>query len=69
MEVCAGKKLPFPQVPQYKRVQTRSEGKISFRADGFETNRLGLMESEFDFYIGGTDSCQGECRVTTEAEL
>ena len=58
VELCGGKKKQFPLVRIYKRLQGKN-GRYQFKQDGVVRDRLGIS-SEFDFYLGGQDSCQGE---------
>ena len=51
--------LQFQLSYQYKRVISRS-GKVAFtKMKETVVNKLGIKEDKWDFYLGGTDSCQG----------
>ena len=58
-EICGGRKNPFPTVWLFKRTKSLKTGKFSFRHIGKEKNYLGFKKSKHDFYLGGSDSCQG----------
>ncbi len=38
---------------------SRDGRRISFKPEGKVRNTLGIKDSKYDFYLGGTDSCQG----------
>jgi hypothetical protein len=59
IELCSGKKSKFPLIHQFRRITTK-DNKIKFQPQPPVVNRLGLPESKYDFFLGGTDSCQGE---------
>ena len=59
-DMCAGRKKQFKRIRNYKKTR---DDKYVFT--GEVTNYLGLNESwggkyPFDYYIGGTDSCNGD---------
>ena len=58
-EICTGRKNPFPTVWLFKRTKSLETGRFSFKHIGKEKNYLGFKKSKHDFYLGGTDSCQG----------
>ena len=53
-EICTGKKKPFPEILKFKMHKGGA-----FTADGQKTNRFGVKSKKYNFYLGGTDSCQG----------
>ena len=53
MELCTGSKRPFPKIEIYK---LRTKG---FEFTGTEVDYLSGTKGKYDFYLGGTDSCQG----------
>jgi hypothetical protein len=56
-----GKKTPWPQVRKYKKVVDKATKKnVRFTSSGTTKNYLGFKgKQKYDFYLGGTDSCQG----------
>ena len=59
IEICTGHKTKFPLIQQYIRQVTRDGRKVRFKKKGMVRNLLGTNEKEYDFYLGGLDSCQG----------
>ena len=59
IEICTGKKKPFPDSLKF---QMSTDGKFS--ENGKVKNRLGIKSEKYNFYIGGTDSCQGNLEYT-----
>ncbi len=60
MELCTGKKKRFPKIIKLKRIKNVKSKSNYFEYIGKVTNYLGMGRSKYDFYLGGTDSCQGE---------
>jgi hypothetical protein len=61
IEICTGKKTSWPKVRKFKRVIDKSSKKVYFQSTGTVKNYLGFGEKQkYDFYLGGTDSCQGK---------
>ena len=54
MELCTGSKKPFPKIEIYKL-----RAKKGFEFTGTEVDYLSGTKRKYDFYLGGTDSCQG----------
>ena len=59
IEICTGRKTKFPSIQQYIRKVTRDGKRVRFKKKGKVKNLLGTKEKEYDFYLGGSDSCQG----------
>ena len=59
LELCAGQKNYFPTVKKFKRIKNKRTKEYSFKFHKDTTNYLGMPPSKYDFYIGGSDSCQG----------
>ena len=59
MELCGGKKNYFPKVWKFKRVHSRRSNRYFFKPIGSSYNYLGFGKTKYNFYLGGTDSCQG----------
>ena len=55
VEICTGRKNPFPHILKFKM---HKAGTITPLED--QINYLGVKNRKYDFYLGGTDSCQGE---------
>ena len=53
IELCTGRKKTFPRIETYE-VKGNAFEKI-----GTELDYLGLKENKYNFYVGGSDSCQG----------
>ena len=58
-EICAGRKNYFPKVLKFVRVKSVVNDTFYFKPKGPSYNYLGFKESKYNFYLGGTDSCQG----------
>ena len=58
IELCTGKKTKFPHIYQFRRVLTK-RNRVTFKSEGKILNTMGLEDPKYDFYLGGTDSCQG----------
>ena len=58
-EICAGHKNYFPKIQKWKRIRNTKKNSYYFRPMKTVTNYLGISNRKYDFYIGGTDSCQG----------
>ena len=58
-EICAGRKNYFPKVLKFARVKSVVNDTFYFKPTGSSYNYLGFKESKYNFYLGGTDSCQG----------
>ena len=54
IELCTGKKKKFPQI----EIHTYTK-RYGFNMTGTETDYLGI-NTKYNFYLGGTDSCQGK---------
>ena len=55
IELCTGSKRSFPKIEKYKL--KKHEG---FVFTGTEVDYLSGTKGKYDFYLGGTDSCQGK---------
>ena len=55
MELCTGKKKMFPEILNYELTNRHR-----FEFVGTDIDYLGTKSRKHDFYIGGTDSCQGK---------
>ena len=64
-EFCAGKKNYFPKIWKFKRIKKNGEKSHHFKLVGQSTNYLGFKKTKYNFYLGGTDSCQGNDTFTT----
>ena len=60
MELCTGKKTAYKSVFRFRRVTTKVKRKIRFIPEGKVKEKHGNVESKYPFYLGGTDSCQGQ---------
>jgi hypothetical protein len=60
IEMCTGRKVEFDHIHQFRQILSKDKKRITFRSDGKVLNRLGTKFSKYNFYLGGTDSCQGE---------
>ena len=59
-EICAGKKNYFPTIKKFKRLRSaKRKDYYYFKSIGSSVNYLGYNNTKHDFYLGGTDSCQG----------
>ena len=58
-EICAGRKNYFPKVLNFVRRKSVVNDTFYFKPTGTSYNYLGFKESKYNFYLGGTDSCQG----------
>ena len=58
-ELCAGKKNFFPKVWKFKRIKSVKRNSYHFKPIGTSYNYLGFKKTKYNFYLGGTDSCQG----------
>ena len=58
-EICAGRKNYFPKVLEFVRRKSVVNDTFYFKPTGTSYNYLGFKESKYNFYLGGTDSCQG----------
>ena len=54
-ELCTGRKKSFPKIETYKL--TAHKG---FQFTGTKVDYLSGTKGKYDFYLGGTDSCQGK---------
>ena len=60
IELCTGRKVEFPHILQFKlhkglhSIFTPYKNTIDY---------LGVKDRKYDFYLGGTDSCQGKNMV------
>ena len=59
IEICTGRKTDFPSIQQYIRKVTKDNKRVRFKKKGTVKNLLGTKEKDYDFYLGGSDSCQG----------
>lgn len=59
IEFCAGKKRPYPMVARFKRLKDPASGQYFFEHQGARPNYFGADSAGLDFYLGGTDACQG----------
>ena len=59
-ELCAGRKNYFPKVWKFKRMRSIGKKTYHFKLIGPSINYLGIKKSKYNFYLGGTDSCQGK---------
>ena len=55
IEICTGRKKPFPKVFKFKMTK---QGR--FIISGYKINHLGIQNRKYNFYLGGTDACQGK---------
>ena len=55
IEICTGKKKAFPHILKFKM---HKGGTITPLQD--KLNYMGIKNRKYDFYLGGTDSCQGK---------
>ena len=55
MELCTGKKKKFPEIFNYELTN-----RYRFEFVSTDIDYLGTKSRKRDFYIGGTDSCQGK---------
>ena len=63
IEICTGKKTAWPEVRKFKKVIDKKTKKFYFAPMGAVKNYLGFEgKQKYDFYLGGTDSCQGKFR-------
>ena len=58
-EICAGRKNYFPKVLKFVRIKSVVNDTFYFKPKGLSYNYLGFKENKYNFYLGGTDSCQG----------
>ena len=58
-EICAGRKNYFPKVLKFVRRKSVVNNTFYFQPKDPSYNYLGFKESKYNFYLGGTDSCQG----------
>ena len=54
IEICTGRKKPFPHTLNFKM---HKKGTITPLQD--QTNYMGIKSRKYNFFLGGTDSCQG----------
>ena len=54
IEICTGRKKSFPEILKF---HMNRHGK--FQSRGVIKDYLGTENRKYDFYLGGTDSCQG----------
>ena len=59
-EICTGRKNSFPKHWKFKRLLSKTKKKYHFKLIGPSTNYLGFKKTKYNFYLGGTDSCQGK---------
>ena len=59
LETCAGRKNHFPKILKFVRVKSVVNNTFYFKPKGPSYNYLGFKETKYNFYLGGTDSCQG----------
>ena len=55
MELCTGRRKEFPEIFNYELTN-----RYRFKFIGTDIDYLGMKSRNYDFYIGGTDSCQGK---------
>ena len=55
IELCTGSKRSFPKIQRYKLKAHRG-----FEFTGTEVDYLSGTKGKYNFYLGGTDSCQGK---------
>ena len=55
MELCTGRRKEFPEIFDYQLTN-----RYRFEFTGTDIDYLGLKSRKHDFYIGGTDACQGK---------
>ena len=55
IEICTGKKKDFPHILKFKM---HKGGTVTPLQD--KLNYMGIKNRKYDFYLGGTDSCQGK---------
>ena len=53
IELCTGRKKKFPRIETYEMKGN------AFEKIGTELDYLGLRQNKYNFYVGGSDSCQG----------
>ena len=58
-EICTGRKNSFPKHWKFKRLLSKTKKKYHFKLIGPSTNYLGFKKTKYNYYLGGTDSCQG----------
>ena len=66
-EICTGRKNSFPKHWKFKRLLSKTKKKYHFKLIGPSTNYLGFKKTKYNFYLGGTDSCQGKVLSLLEA--
>ena len=60
IEICTGMKRPWPKIRKFKKVFNKATGKYYFASQGVAKSYLGFgAKQKYDFFLGGTDSCQG----------
>ena len=71
IEICTGRKNKFPLIHEYIRKVNKVGNRVWFQKKGIVKNLLGTNKKEYDFYLGGTDSCQGkmESLISHEPEV
>ena len=63
MELCAGSKKEFPKIEKFKLTR---KGFVRY---GYNVNYLGVEKRKYNFYLGGTDSCQGRNHKIKKHEI
>ena len=58
VELCTGSKKLFPKIELY--AVWFNDTDQGFKKIGNEIDYLGATQRKYDFYLGGTDSCQGK---------
>ena len=54
IELCTGRKKDFPHTLKFKMLKGGT-----FTPQKDEINYMGIKSKKYNFYLGGTDSCQG----------
>ena len=58
IELCTGRKVAFPHILQFK---LHTGG--TFTPERNTIDYMGVKNRKYNFYLGGTDSCQGKKNV------
>ena len=58
IELCTGRKVAFPHILQFK---LHTGG--TFTSERNTIDYMGVKNRKYNFYLGGTDSCQGKKNV------
>ena len=59
IEICTGRKKTFPKTARFQMLKSGRFKKLREK-----TNYLGITNRRYNFYLGGTDSCQGNLSFT-----